>query len=180
MSSNIPNTLLNKKKSIINVEERRCLKSVSTRNYIKPFIPPCGLTAYSYIVMETNSQVHISWNSKTMVEIASLTKIMTCVCLLRIIDDYHLDFDQQVEIGIVETSIIGTSAKLRKGQRYTVRQLLYGMMLPSGNDASLALAVWAGRALNRNGWRGCAPSELRKRESISLFVDYMNSMAVEL
>lgn len=30
---------------------------------------------------------------------------------------------------------------------YNVWQLLYGLMLPSGNDASLALAVWGGRLL---------------------------------
>jgi serine-type D-Ala-D-Ala carboxypeptidase (penicillin-binding protein 5/6) len=47
----------------------------------------------------------------------------------------------------MESSIGGTTAHLEKGQIYTVEQLLYGLMLPSGNDASLALAVWAGRKL---------------------------------
>jgi D-alanyl-D-alanine carboxypeptidase (penicillin-binding protein 5/6) len=41
----------------------------------------------------------------------------------------------------------GTTADLEPGQVYTVQQLLYGLMLPSGNDASVALAVWAGRQL---------------------------------
>lgn len=41
----------------------------------------------------------------------------------------------------------GTTADLEPGQVYTVQQLLYGLMLPSGNDASVALAVWAGRKL---------------------------------
>jgi hypothetical protein len=43
----------------------------------------------------------------------------------------------------------GTSADLDKGFRYTVRQLLYGLMLPSGNDASMALAVWGGRLIHK-------------------------------
>ena len=30
---------------------------------------------------------------------------------------------------------------------YTVEQLYYGLMLPSGNDASLALAIWGGKKL---------------------------------
>ena len=47
----------------------------------------------------------------------------------------------------MESSIGGTSAQLRKGQIYTIEQLLHGLMLPSGNDASLALAVWGGRKL---------------------------------
>jgi D-alanyl-D-alanine carboxypeptidase len=42
---------------------------------------------------------------------------------------------------------------LKKGQRYSIHQLLYGLMLPSGNDASLALAVWAGKVLTMKGWR---------------------------
>lgn len=47
----------------------------------------------------------------------------------------------------MEARIGGTSAHLEPGQIYTVEQLLYGLMLPSGNDASVALAVWAGRKL---------------------------------
>lgn len=58
--------------------------------YFKPFMPPIGMTAYSYIIMEGES-VHLSWNSKTMVEIASLTKIMTCYCVLGILKQYNLD-----------------------------------------------------------------------------------------
>lgn len=47
----------------------------------------------------------------------------------------------------MEASLGGTSANLEKGQIYTIAQLLYGLMLPSGNDASVALAVWGGRKL---------------------------------
>lgn len=45
------------------------------------------------------------------------------------------------------TGISGTTAYLAEGQIYTVEQLLYGMMLPSGNDASIALAIWGGRLI---------------------------------
>lgn len=38
----------------------------------------------------------------------------------------------------------GTSAELVEGDQYTVLELLYGMMLPSGNDAATALAKWGG------------------------------------
>lgn len=33
------------------------------------------------------------------------------------------------------------------GDQYTVEQLLYGLMLPSGNDAATALAKWGGNIL---------------------------------
>ena len=83
-----------------------------------------------------------------------------------------------VEVGIVETSVIGTSARLRRNYRYTVHQLLYGLMLPSGNDASLALAIWGGRTLASKGWKQVDVT--KKRQAISLFIDYMNSVAKEL
>lgn len=52
-----------------------------------------------------------------------------------------------VTIGFYEQNIGGTSARIQKGEIYSIEQLLYGLMLPSGNDASLALAVWGGRIL---------------------------------
>ena len=47
----------------------------------------------------------------------------------------------------MESSIGGTTARLEAGQIYSVWQLLHGLMLPSGNDASLALSVWGGQKL---------------------------------
>lgn len=41
----------------------------------------------------------------------------------------------------------GTSADITVGDIYTIEQLLYGLMLPSGNDAALALAKWGGRII---------------------------------
>ena len=50
-------------------------------------------------------------------------------------------------IGLFEQNIGGTSANIKKGEIYSIEQLLYGLMLPSGNDASVAIAVWGGRIL---------------------------------
>ena len=41
----------------------------------------------------------------------------------------------------------GTTAHLREGDILTIDQLLYGMMLPSGNDAAYALAEFFGKVL---------------------------------
>jgi D-alanyl-D-alanine carboxypeptidase len=49
-----------------------------------------------------------------------------------------------------EQNIGGTSANLQKGEIYSIWQLLHGLMLPSGNDASLAIAVWGGKVLLQN------------------------------
>ena len=44
----------------------------------------------------------------------------------------------------------GTSAEVFVGDIYTVKQLLFGLMLPSGNDAATALAKWGGQILVEN------------------------------
>lgn len=64
----------------------------------------------------------------------------------------------------------GTSAELYEGDIYTIRQLLYAMMLPSGNDAAIALAKWAGRLLRTD----------REVDAFKLFVNCMNRTAIAI
>ena len=45
------------------------------------------------------------------------------------------------------SNIRGTTAKLKKGDVLTLEQLLYGMMLPSGNDAAFVLAKFFGKLI---------------------------------
>lgn len=52
----------------------------------------------------------------------------------------NLNPDQEVLIDPAWTRVEGSSMYLRSGELYTVRDLLYGLMLASGNDAALALA----------------------------------------
>lgn len=153
-------------------------KSLSISSRCRPLLPPPTLTAYSYIVLELPEKLHLSWNSQTSLEIASLTKIMTCLVVLKMASKQQ--FDESVLIGSVETNITGTRAGLIKGYRYTVRDLIYGLMLPSGNDASLALAVWAGRKLAEKRDSGLSLTPLKKREAISTFINEMNALAQTL
>lgn len=64
---------------------------------------------------------------------------MTFCVILSLIDKYRMDPDK-IKIKILESSTTpvlgGTSADLLKDDELTVTELLYGMMLPSGNDAA--------------------------------------------
>jgi len=51
------------------------------------------------------------------------------------------NLDEEFEIDSRAVGVEGTSIYLQKGERLTARQLLYGLMLRSGNDASVALAL---------------------------------------
>ena len=67
--------------------------------------------------------------------IASTTKIMTALVVLE-----RCDLDAEVTVDAAWTGIEGSSMYLEPGQKLTVRDLLYGLMLASGNDAAVALA----------------------------------------
>jgi D-alanyl-D-alanine carboxypeptidase len=72
--------------------------------------------------------------------IASLTKMMTAVLIAR-----HVPADAKVRITKAALSYKGSGVGLfRRGRRIPVRTMLYGLLLPSGNDAAIALAQRAG------------------------------------
>eukprot|EP00347_Sterkiella_histriomuscorum_P010552 403375850 len=81
-------------------------------------------------------------------EIASLTKIMTCYTVIQLLNKFKIKEESTfVEISENAANIIGTSAELQEGDVLSVLDLLYGLMLPSGNDASIALAEYFGALL---------------------------------
>ena len=68
--------------------------------------------------------------------------------------------DETVTFSTKAAATTGTSAKLKAGEKIPVRDLLYGLMLPSGNDAARALAEHFGPRLdNKNGPKGGAPAD---------------------
>lgn len=84
-------------------------------------------------------------------QIASLTKIMTALVVLDTMQKYEASQFAQLssEVKILKpvTQLLGTSAFILPNDRLTVKQLIYGMMLPSGNDAAQALAIYFGQLM---------------------------------
>lgn len=67
--------------------------------------------------------------------IASTTKILTCITAIE-----NCDISKTVQIKADWCNKEGSSIYLKEGEIYTVEQLLYGMMLRSGNDSACAVA----------------------------------------
>ena len=93
-----------------------------------------------------------SKNIDHKLEIASMTKIMTFYTCCQIIysDLQCINFDPRkiyFRASALAAKIHGTTAHIQEGLRYSVYDLLIGLMLPSGNDASLVLAENFGRLL---------------------------------
>ncbi len=75
-------------------------------------------------------------NADAPMLIASTTKIMTALVALE-----HCGLQDVVTISREMAEVEGSSMYLKVGEDYTVEELLYGLMLASGNDAATALAV---------------------------------------
>ena len=67
--------------------------------------------------------------------IASTTKIMTCIIVLE-----NSDIETSITVGNEVLSIPGTNIYIKNGEVLKIRDLLYGLMLRSGNDAATTLA----------------------------------------
>lgn len=97
-------------------------------------------SASASIVLDADSgRVLCSKNADARKLIASTTKIMTALVVLD-----HCDPEEAVTVLPEHAAIEGSSMYLRPGGDYTVRDLLYGMMMASGNDAAAALACHCG------------------------------------
>ena len=92
-------------------------------------------------VLETSSgRVLYSKNKDKKLPMASTTKIMTAITAIENCDD----LDEKFEISPKSVGIEGTSLYLRKCDVFSTRDLLYALMLISGNDASVAIAEHVG------------------------------------
>lgn len=102
-------------------------------------------SAQSAIVMErTSKRVLYDKNCNEHLPVASTTKIVTALTTLN-----NANLDDIVEIPAEACGIEGSSIYLRAGEHLTVRELLYGLMLRSGNDAAVALALHTAGSINK-------------------------------
>lgn len=100
------------------------------------------VNAQSYIVIDANSgRILDQRNSQEQLAIASTTKILTTILAIESVEN----IEQKIEIPADCAGIEGSSIYLRPGQMVSIRDLLYGTMLRSGNDAAATLAKFAGR-----------------------------------
>ena len=71
---------------------------------------------------------------------ASTTKIMTALITLETLEKYDSPLNQKVKIPALAEGVEGSSIYLKSGEEISIDELLYGLMLVSGNDSAVALA----------------------------------------
>lgn len=115
------------------------------------------VSAASYFLMDGLTHACLgSKNGNTTLPMASTTKIMTCIVALE-----NASPSDQVIIPKEAVGVEGSSVYLVQGERLTLEELLYALMLESANDAAVAIA-------------------LHVSDNLEDFVELMNRKAVEL
>lgn len=110
-----------------------------------PIPAPPGLAAESYILIDYHTgKVIAEHNSNERLEPASLTKIMTAYLVSSEIKFRGLSPEEMVPVSSKARNVIGSRSFLEEGSLVSVRDLMYGLVVQSGNDASIALAEHVG------------------------------------
>jgi D-alanyl-D-alanine carboxypeptidase (penicillin-binding protein 5/6) len=132
-------------------------------------IAPPPVTASSvYVVNADTGQPLYQKNENKAFRILSITKLITAYVLVQRMGGQLSD-----TVPITQAHLVpGSTAGLRKGDVWTLENLLYGMLLVSGNDAALAIADHVGRAI--------LVEETKRGSSIKRFVQEMRSAAASL
>lgn len=124
--------------------------------------PPPSLAVKAYLLTDVNSGRTIATlNSEMRVEPASLTKIMTAYLSFKALKNNHLQLNQTLPVSEIAWKVEGSKMFIEPNKPVTVDELLHGMIIQSGNDASIALA------------EGIASTEMQ-------FADMMNKEAQRL
>lgn len=114
-----------------------------------PWMPTAravGTSASAAVLIEAESgRVLYEHSSHDRRLIASITKLMTALVAL----ESGQDLQQMVAVPAEAAGAEGSSIYLRAGEELTLEALLYGMLLKSGNDAALAVAIHCGGSVEQ-------------------------------
>tara|TARA_B000000475_G_scaffold52012_1_gene40711 strand:+ start:1322 stop:2470 length:1149 start_codon:yes stop_codon:yes gene_type:complete len=108
-----------------------------------PNAPELNLKSYILIDPNTNTVIAES-NSDGQIEPASMTKVMTAYVVADQIKNNLISLEDEVLISEKAWKMGGSKMFIEVGKRVSVLDLLKGIMIQSGNDASVAIAEYVG------------------------------------
>ncbi|MBP5407894.1 MAG: D-alanyl-D-alanine carboxypeptidase [Bacilli bacterium] len=136
-------------------------------------INPVGVDCKYYSVYDVRSKYMIySYQGDQKAYPASVTKVITAIAALS-----NAKLEDQITVGAeLDITYEGSSpstAGIKKGQVWTLRQLLYALLLPSGNDAGYEIAALTINSLYPN-------NNFEAHEKIRMFSDLMNEVCAKV
>jgi D-alanyl-D-alanine carboxypeptidase (penicillin-binding protein 5/6) len=130
-------------------------------------------TCKAWVIADARSGQQIAAHEADKpLDMASTTKVMTAWLVLKLAREKPAVLAEEVLISAAADQTPGSTAGVRAGERLPVKELLYGLLLPSGNDAATALAEHFGPRL--------APENAKELPPIAQFVAAMNQEAARL
>lgn len=125
--------------------------------------PALSLSAECAVLIEAESgDVFFAKNADAARPMASTTKIMTAVVALE-----YEDLSHTVSVSKDAVGVTGSSIYLYEGEKLSLEELLYAMMLESANDAAAAIAIEVAQSVN-------AFAELMNKKAAELGLDDTN------
>lgn len=106
-------------------------------------LPPPTIAAKNWLLLDmTSNQVIAAQDADVRIEPASLTKIMTAYVTFAALRDKKIDLKQMVQVSVRAWKVDPSSSKMfiDPATPVSIENLLYGLMVQSGNDAAVALA----------------------------------------
>ncbi len=95
-----------------------------------------GMSASSMIALDLDNDItYYEYNADDKRLIASITKIMTAIVTIE-----NVDIQKDVTVGEEVLKAYGSAIYINVGEKITIEDLLYGLMLRSGNDAAVVIA----------------------------------------
>lgn len=128
------------------------------------------LEARAAIVTDQEGNILYRKNERSQMYPASTTKILTALLAVE-----NSELDESVTIGKEITLIPSYTGRcgLQEGEIITMRELIYGLMLRSGNDAAMTIAVNVARKANPD-------KTLNEQQAVALFAWMMNQRALAI
>ena len=139
-----------------------CGKAADARGIAAEDLP--DIDASNAFVMGKNGTVYYARSAGEQVKIASITKVMTAILAVE-----NCKMDEKITVSNAAAAVGNSTAGLLEGDELTVEQALRGLMIPSGNDAAIALAEHVGKKLDP-----------KTKDAVATFVKAMNEQAKKL
>ena len=122
------------------------------------------ISARNAIVVGQDGTIYYERDADKQVKIASITKVMTAIVALE-----NSDLDDEVVVDHEAATVGQSSADLREGDVLTMEEALRALLIPSGNDAGMAIASTVGAMIDPES-----------DDPFAVFIQAMNDKAAEL
>ncbi len=130
-----------------------------------------SIDAERAIVVGKDGTVYFERNADERAQIASITKIMTGVVALDAVAAGTVSLQTTVTVSQEAAEVGESSAGLQQGDAMTLETALKALLVPSGNDAAIAIAQTVGAAI---------ASTSNSKDAVTAFVNQMNATALKV